>query len=446
MDDTQAGARPSQVTMAGWMAVAGSALLVLTIMDTMSQIRSLEMQTSVEEFLSAPPGDGLGLTVSEVIELLRGAMMVAGAAAAAATVLAVYVLRRNNAARVGFTVAAAAILLTAPAAGSFLPILIAVAASMLWTRPARDWFAGRAPAAVPAGARGAASQRFVMSERDPRPGDEPGEDQPTSPGQAPWPRVPESGGSAPGQTPPPTQGFGSPHSSSPSQPPHSPQPQQPWPGQGEQGYGAPQAGHPYGGPQAGNPNGTGQPYPPVYGYPGGYGQPAPYGFGQGDRRPLSVTIAAVLTWVFAGLTALAYVVVAGMLLVSKDRLINLVEQDPQLSRLDITTNELLAALWVMSAVVLFWSLAAIVLAAFAFRRQRWARITLAVSAGVAALVSLLAFPVGVVHMIAAGAVVVLLFIGGANEWYAGRPPRGFASYPGPRAPHEERPEPPKNVW
>jgi hypothetical protein len=96
-------------------------------------------------------------------------------------------------------------------------------------------------------------------------------------------------------------------------------------------------------------------------------------------------------------------------------------------------------------------------------------VVLAVSAGVAGIVSLVAFPVGLLNAVAAFTTLALLFTGGANDWFRGSattgggqgtwPPQGPPSYPGstpyPGAPTypaprpEDRAEdekPPKNVW
>ncbi len=266
MTEKDKGARPSQVTMAGWVALVGSSLLVLTLFDSVSRLSTLEYRQGIDEFLSTPPGNGLGLSMGEAVEILRVMMLVSASAAAAATVLAVFVLQRHNAARVGFTIMAAALVLTAPVSGGFLGVMIAFAAIMLWTKPARDWFAG-VPATSNANARTSA---FAAPESRPRTegnlvtseSDRP-QDRPDQGGEetAPWPRMPE--GSAGRPVPPPTQGFGSPEQSQG--------------GQGQQG--------PEQGPQQGAPPPYGQqPYGGPGGQPGGqppYGQTppgqAPYG-------------------------------------------------------------------------------------------------------------------------------------------------------------------------
>ena len=49
--------RPPQVTVAGWLVVAGSVVVVLMAFDQVSALRSLETREAVEEYLSKPPGD-----------------------------------------------------------------------------------------------------------------------------------------------------------------------------------------------------------------------------------------------------------------------------------------------------------------------------------------------------------------------------------------------------
>ena len=69
-----------------------------------------------------------------------------------------------------------------------------------------------------------------------------------------------------------------------------------------------------------------------------------------------------------------------------------------------------------------WSVVASVLALLTVKRHGWARIVLTVSAVMAALVSMLTIMsvVTVVTLVLAVAAVVLLFVGGANDWFAHR--------------------------
>ncbi len=388
--------------MAGWVAIVGSALMVLTLFDSMSQVRSIEMRESIEEFLASPPGSGLGLTVPGTVELIRGLMMFAGAVAAAATVLGIYVLQRNKGARLGFTVAAVAIILTAPVSGGFLPVLIAFAAVMLWTGPAREWFAGS----------GGARPQAATGPRDQKPDPASSQDslEGTSGGRtgaSRWTRASVVDASGEQQQPRPTEGFGTPPSGQ---------------DQSGQGYGQQPPVHAEP-PQYGQPQPPAYRQPPVYGQPPQYGEPQQYGGyprTDPDKRPSTVTIAAWLTWVMAGLTLLVYGIIVLVLLAARDELLAALRAEPQFQALDIASDDLIAVLWVVSAIFIVWCLSAIVLAVLAFRRVNWARIVLVVSASVAALFSFAAFPFSLFHLLASVAVVTLLFTGGANQWYSRR--------------------------
>jgi hypothetical protein len=165
--------------------------------------------------------------------------------------------------------------------------------------------------------------------------------------------------------------------------------------------------------------------------PQGYGPAARRG---AQDRPTTVTIAAWVTWVLSALALLGFVLIAFVLLAARDEFLRQVQRDPNFQQLDVPTDQLVGGLWVVGAIALFWGFAAMVLAWFAYRRANWARITLVVSAAMTALFSLLTFPVGIVHILGSIAVIVLLFTGGANEWYArqgqGGFPGGFAPYGG----------------
>jgi len=391
--------------MAAGVAALGSAMLVFTLFDSISNVRSIEVRESVEKFLAAPPGDGLGLTVPAAVEILRGLMLFTGAFAAAATVLAIYVFQRNKSARIGYTVSAVVIMLTAPISGSFLPVMIAFSAMMMWSKPARDWFSGTADVPVQKDQRGTA-----LSSQEP---DDAGIPPSSDAAAAEWPRMPDLSSERP--VPPPTQGFGSPEQ--PSLPPPTPQyPPPPYGQQPPQQYG-------------------GQPHDP-------------------QKRPTTVTIAAWLTWGFSALTLLVFALMVLVMLAARDQLLDALQSDPNFASVDFSTDDLMAALWVVSAVALFWCAASIALAILAYNRLNWARITLVVSASVALLFSLAAFPFGLLHALAAGATIALLFTGGANEWYARKAnmPAPYAGYPPPQdeppseQPSDQKQDPPKNVW
>ena len=419
----QQSPRPTQVTMAGWLALIGSVLLLISVFDSVSSIRSLETREAIEEFLSRPPGEGLGLNVESALEILRLLMLFSGAAYAAAAVLAAYVLRRHRGARIGFTVTAAAIMLTAPLAGGFLPALVALTAITLWTRPARDWFAGRPPTAQGSDVRDPQRGR-LMADQQPDQG----------PQRPEWPQ---------GGPPPYAQGpYGSP-------PPYgqSGQGQQPtqWPAE-QQSYPPPyqQSYPPYGG-----------------GYPGQQQDP--------DKRPATVAIAAWLTWVFSGLTLLVFGLMLVAVLAARQEFLDAVRAEPQFQNHDISADDLVATLWVVAAIFMFWCLSAIVLAVLAYRRVNWARIMLVVSAALTALLALIAIGsvISALHLLVAGAVVVLLFTGGANPWYSRRggflpghptypPSPGYGGESSPGGSHRygdpagppgsSEQQPPKNVW
>ena len=74
---------------------------------------------------------------------MRVGLMVAAACAAATAVLGVYALQGSRSARLALSILAVPILLTAPLTGGLMAALVAAATMMLWSGPARDWYAGR---------------------------------------------------------------------------------------------------------------------------------------------------------------------------------------------------------------------------------------------------------------------------------------------------------------
>ena len=438
MSQDSTPARPRQVTTAVVLAIVFDVVLLASLFDTLGRLRTPETRAALDEVLGSPPGNGLGITTAQVLEVLRAMVFVSGALAAVALVFAVFVLQRHRAARIGYTVTAALLVLTVPAAG-LLPIFVALAAIPLWTRSARDWYAGR----VPAPARPDVPGVRLLSQQGPPPPlygppvyGQPPYGPPAAPPPGAPPAAPPSGG-PPGSGPTPS--GQDPHEDGSSGPP-------------------PYGGAPYGTP----PDRQAPPGPPPYGAPYGtppqsqapYGQ-APYGqapYGQApygqpgypvpgygstqprrdpDSRPVTVTIAAVLTWVGAGVTATLMLAFVAILAGGSDAFIREFERAAQGTDLTLSANQVLAIGWTVAAVFLVWSLAAIVLAVLAFRRSNAARIALVVSSVMTALLSLFGITSGLsaITLILGVATVVLLFTGGANQWYSRR-----RSHPGPLPP------------
>jgi hypothetical protein len=146
-------ARPAQVTLAGWLVVGGSVLVVLTALDQGAGLHSLDTREAVQKFLAGPPGDQLGLSLQGGLMALRVLLTVAAVTAAASAILGWYVLQRSKAARLALTVLAVPLFLTGFSfqGGGVFPAMVAAAVVMLWFQPGRDWFDGisRKPAPQP---------------------------------------------------------------------------------------------------------------------------------------------------------------------------------------------------------------------------------------------------------------------------------------------------------
>jgi len=160
---------------------------------------------------------------------------------------------------------------------------------------------------------------------------------------------------------------------------------------------------------------------------------------------VTVTVACAMTWVGAGLVTAMMLLFILVLALGGDSFVDQVQSAGANSDVDLSSDQVMAVGWGVAAVLLFWSLAAIVLAVLAFRRSNPSRIALVVSAAMTALVSLLAIMsiVSLLPLILAVAVLILLFTGGANQWYSRHPTGSSAGPVDPRtgpAPRE-RPKP-----
>jgi len=188
MSSDAPGPRPRQVTVGGWGVAVASAMLVVTVFDRMTALQSVDTRESLTKALTTGAAEGLGVTVDDALSIIRVALYVAGTAAAVTAILGVFVLQRHAAARVALTLAAVPVVLTTPFAGGFLGLVVGAGTALLWSRPARDWFAGRAPSqpVVPARQRSEPERVHVGPPRS------------APPSQGGWTPPP----------PPPTPGWG----------------------------------------------------------------------------------------------------------------------------------------------------------------------------------------------------------------------------------------------
>ncbi|MFT3873879.1 MAG: hypothetical protein QM714_14755 [Nocardioides sp.] len=375
-----ASRRPPQVTMAAWTIVAGSVVVVLSGFETMAALHSLEMRETIERFLAQPPGSDLGLGVDGVRGVVHAATLVASACAAAAAILGYQVLQRNRAARIGLTALAVPLFVAGLITGAFFSSLVAAASAMLWVSPAREWFAG--------------TWRPVPREAPPSPADRRGK-----PGDLPpLPGPPQAG---PPQAGPPQAG-----------PPLATGPRP------TVGYGTPEAdaAPPPGAPLSLSPQG---PYQHAYqgGHRLGYRPVLP------PARPAAVTLACVVTWIFAGLTTVLSFAMVAMMLVDRRLLLDQMNrQSSDLVDQGISEDTLATTIVIVGTIMLIWSVLAVVLAGFAFAGRSWARLALlvcAATAGVAMLISVAAGQVVVlVPLAAAAATAFALNRPEVKTWFA----------------------------
>ncbi len=332
-------ARPRQVTLVAGLILGGSVLIVLLAFDQVAQNGSIEAREAADRFVSTYPGDALGLSADEWLTVRRVLATVAGACAVACAILGWQVLQRSRSARLALSVVGPVLLVSSLATADFAGALVAAAIVMLWTQPAKDWFAGRAAASTAVA--------------------------------APWP--------------PPAKLA--------ERPPSSDAVVQPAPLE-----------HP-------------NPYAPQT------AQVPPEGIRQ---RPGAVLVAGLLSIGASIVTLVAMVVALWYAVGSRADFLDFV--DEALADADARMPEGVSAADIADVMIGFfivltvWCLVAIVLAVLALRGSNAARITLVVSAGGAALVSL----VGILAIAplaltaAAVATMVLLLRGDVNRWYTAR--------------------------
>lgn len=148
MSEAKTLPRPPQTTMASWMVIVASGLMVANMYSYISALTTLEERERVTELLKEQPFVDLGLDVQQALNMFHILAVVAGGLAAVTLVLGVFALRRHKGAHIGLAVAALPMLLlgSAISSGGFSAVIVSAASVMLWLQPSRDWFAGIAMA------------------------------------------------------------------------------------------------------------------------------------------------------------------------------------------------------------------------------------------------------------------------------------------------------------
>lgn len=142
--------RPRQVTMNGWLILVGSVFVVAMAFQQVATLTSIESQDTAARMVADPPLKDLGLSVDDLLSILRVLALVAGACGAAAAILGLEVLRRSRSARVVLSVLAPFMFVAGLAVAGFAAALVVASVAMLWLQPARDWFDGKEPVSRPA--------------------------------------------------------------------------------------------------------------------------------------------------------------------------------------------------------------------------------------------------------------------------------------------------------
>jgi len=366
------------------VAGTGAVLGLASIAPMLGDWPPTRLRYEIESTMRGERFSGSGVSSDLVLVWLRRLLLVAVGGCVAALVLAMHAARRNNAARIGLTVVLPITAIASFAAG-VVGLLLAVAAIysgvLLWSRDAGVWFlrpsvqaptrAGPVPPPPRIPAHHSSKERpDTMSTQPPQhEGSAPGQSGPgqSDPGSA-YPGSSQSGPTYPG-------------------PSYPPPPPQPYGGQG--------------------------------GYGGGYGgSPVPRG------RPGTVTAAAITTIVMAALTGLGWALIGIAFAVGRDALESRLVEDPQFEAFDVSQEDVdtfaSALIGISIGAVIICALA-IAMSILVLKGRNWARIVLVLLSAITVVISLVMLLGGgfiaLLWLVAAGAVIGLLFAGGAGAWF-----------------------------
>ena len=347
--------RPQQVTAGGLVSAIAGGLLLFWTYDSMANLRSIDTREQISKALDGGRGRDLGVSVEQATQWMHAGLLVLGAAAAAVVVLGLYSLRRNNTARIVLSVLAVVVVLISMVSDPVLGMGVGVGAVLLWSGPARDWFAGRPVRETPS----------LFSARPDR---DASEARPAAPPAPPASQVLQDQ-----PTPPPSR-----QQVSAEQPPPHP------------GFGAPL---------------------PSY--------DVATAVAPTTRAPRIVRSAAVITWLAAGSMAVLTVLSAVIALGDRQFVLDEAMKNPTVRDANLDPDMIMAAVVVVAIGIAAACLLACVLAFLVVRGHDWARWLLVVLAVLGGLVLLAGVPVSLLHIAACGAVAGMLFSAPARAWFTG---------------------------
>ncbi len=375
-DASRRTGRPQQVTLGAGTVIAAGAIHVLSSFDDMSSLRTVESKDRAQEIIKSAANSGFSLTQTQVLDLMHAGVLVSGAAAAAAVVMGIYALRGHRAAPPTLIGISALVVLGSLLTDPLMGMVLAAGTMILWSGPARDWFAGRPvrPSRV--------ESAMAESRRSGAAGPATGAKAPPEP---------------PSASPPPQPGA----PSAPTHPVAQPPPYQP----------APSHPRPYQPPHQ-------RPGQPLYGQQPSRQQPPLQRRTGAGAVPGVVRAAALITVVASTMVAMLYVLCLLLLAVAREPILTELRKNPDVQRVDLGGADLVAVVAIASVILLIWSLSALVLAVLTWRGHNWARILLMMSSVVMVLLCVVGLPVSLPLLLAGGVVVTLLMMPQAREYFA----------------------------
>ena len=142
---SDAARRPREVTLGAIQAIIGSAVVLVFVLSVAERLDSGAVQEALTQLQQERQFRSLDITVEELRDLMRYALMAIGVVSVTSLILGIYVLRRHRASRVVLTVlgtGVAVVCLLGGPPGWVVTGYVAVSVYLLWTRSARAWFAG----------------------------------------------------------------------------------------------------------------------------------------------------------------------------------------------------------------------------------------------------------------------------------------------------------------